>query len=58
MSFRRNVFIFTLTIFLVDRDGPVNENFFDPGELLDSLERWMKEESFGSAHISISEDES
>jgi len=58
MNFKGNAPLFSLTIFLIGEDHPVNENFSDPGDLLDSLERWMKEESFGSAHISISEDES
>jgi hypothetical protein len=56
MSFRRNALIFTLTIFLIDQDSPVNENFPDPGDLLDSLEEWLGYPAFGSAHISIGEE--
>ena len=56
MRFRRNALIFTLTIFVVDQDSPVNENFSDPGELLDSLAEWLEYPGFNSAHISIGEE--
>jgi hypothetical protein len=50
---KRNALLFSLTIFLVGEDSPVNENFSDPGELLDSLSEWIEMGNFLSAHISI-----
>jgi len=56
MNFKHNAPIFSLTIFLIDEDSPVNGNFSDPGELLDSLEEWLEYPGFNSAHISIGEE--
>ena len=51
MSKRWNPPIFILTIFLVGRDNPINENYDDADSMLDSLEMWLKVPNFWSAHV-------